>query len=63
MKIIKQGKSKAEIEKIKNVVKRFKCLTCECVFEADNNEYKARKYIHMCRTIVNALIVGMTHLS
>lgn len=41
MKIIKQGKSKAEIKKIKNIVKRFKCLTCECVFEADNNEYKS----------------------
>lgn len=48
MKIIKQGKSKEELEKIKNVVKRFKCLTCECIFEADKTEYEGEEdYIYM----------------
>ena len=41
MKIIKQGMSKAEIEMIKNIVKRFKCRTCGCIFEADKSEYES----------------------
>lgn len=48
MKIIKQGMSKAEIEKIKNIVKRFKCRTCECIFEADKTEYESEEeYTYM----------------
>lgn len=43
MKIVKQGMSKAKIEKIKNIVKRFKCRTCECIFEADKDEYSIRQ--------------------
>ena len=43
MKIIKQGMSKAEIEKIKNIVKRFKCGTCGCIFEADKTEYESEE--------------------
>lgn len=39
MKIIKQGKSKEELNKPK--IKRFECYKCECVFEADETEYKA----------------------
>lgn len=41
MKIIKQGMTKAEIEKTKNIIKRFKCRTCECIFEADKTEYES----------------------
>lgn len=37
MKIIKNGKPKV-------VVKTFKCPYCECVFEADNSEYKTSTY-------------------
>lgn len=37
MKIIKQGKSKEELNKPK--IKRFECYKCECVFEADETEY------------------------
>lgn len=36
MKILKPG----TIEQI-NRVKRFGCLTCGCVFEADNTEYQS----------------------
>lgn len=43
MRIIKQGMTKAEIEKIKKVVKRFKCRTCECIFEADKTEYESEE--------------------
>ena len=48
MKIIKQGMSKAEIEMIKNIVKRFKCRTCGCIFEADKSEYEStQEYTYM----------------
>lgn len=48
MKIIKQGMSKAEIEKVKNAVKRFECRTCKCVFEADKTEYESEEgYMYM----------------
>lgn len=40
MKIIKQGKSKEEIDRITKQVRQFECPTCGCVFEADNTEYK-----------------------
>lgn len=40
MKIIKQGKSKEEIYRITKEVIQFKCPLCDCVFEADNTEYK-----------------------
>lgn len=39
MKIIKQGKSKEELNKPK--IRRFECHKCECVFDADETEYKA----------------------
>ena len=39
MKIIKEGKSKEELEAILKATKRFECKTCGCVFEADNDEY------------------------
>lgn len=39
MKIIKQGKSKEELKKILRHTVRFTCHTCDCVFEADKNEY------------------------
>ena len=42
MKIIKQGKSKEEIYRITKEVIRFECPLCDCVFEADNTEYKYR---------------------
>lgn len=41
MKIIKQGLSKEELEVKLKAVKRFRCATCGCVFEADKDEYKA----------------------
>lgn len=40
MKIIKEGKTKEELNQILNHTKRFKCKTCGCVFEADESEYK-----------------------
>lgn len=40
MKIIKQGKSKEEIDRIIKQVRLFECPVCGCVFEADNTEYK-----------------------
>lgn len=40
MKIIKQGKSKEEIDRITKQVRRFECPVCGCIFEADNTEYK-----------------------
>lgn len=40
MKILKQGKSKEEVDRIIKRVRQFECLTCGCVFEADNTEYK-----------------------
>ena len=39
MKIIKQGKTKEQLKAMLNKTKRFKCRTCECVFEADEGEY------------------------
>lgn len=39
MKIIKQGKSKEELEKVLRHTVRFTCHTCDCVFEADKDEY------------------------
>lgn len=39
MKIIKQGKSKEELEKVLRHTVRFTCRTCDCVFEADEDEY------------------------
>ena len=44
MKIIKQGKSKEEIDRITKRVRQFKCSICDCVFEADNTEYKHQFY-------------------
>ena len=44
MKILKQGKSKEEVDRIIKRVRQFKCLTCGCVFEADDAEYKYRFY-------------------
>ena len=40
MKIIKQGKSREEIEAILKNEKQFKCATCDCIFSANNDEYK-----------------------
>lgn len=40
MKILKQGKSKEEIDRITKQVRQFECPVCGCVFEADNTEYK-----------------------
>lgn len=40
MKILKQGKSKEEVDRIIKRVRQFECLTCGCVFEADDTEYK-----------------------
>lgn len=40
MKIIKEGKTKEELEKILKNTKRFECRTCGCIFEANNDEYE-----------------------
>ncbi len=40
MKIIKEGKTKEELEKILKNTKRFECRTCGCIFEADDDEYE-----------------------
>lgn len=40
MKIIKEGKTKEELEKILKNTKRFECKTCGCIFEADDGEYE-----------------------
>lgn len=40
MKIIKEGKTKEELEKTLKNTKRFECKTCGCVFEANDDEYK-----------------------
>jgi rubredoxin len=40
MKIIKEGKTKEELEKILKNTKRFECKTCGCIFEANDGEYK-----------------------
>lgn len=47
MKIIRQGKSKEEIEKLLKQTKRFACTLCDCIFEADLGEYKyEEEYIY-----------------
>ena len=43
MKIITQGKSLEEVERIRKKTKRFGCSTCNCVFEADEGEYNAEE--------------------
>ena len=43
MKIIKKGLSKEQVEKKLKQTKRFSCGFCECVFEADKNEYKSEE--------------------
>ena len=40
MKILKQGKSKEEVDRIIKRVRQFECPICGCVFEADDTEYK-----------------------
>ena len=35
MKILKQGKSKEEVDRIIKRVRQFECSICGCVFEAD----------------------------
>lgn len=40
MKIIKEGNPKARA----NVVRRFECRTCGCVFDADGDEYEVVKW-------------------
>lgn len=40
MKIIKQGKSKEEIEAVLKNEKRFQCATCDCIFFANDDEYR-----------------------
>lgn len=40
MKIIKQGKSKEEIEAVLKNEKRFQCATCDCIFSANDDEYR-----------------------
>lgn len=35
MKIIKEG----NLDKLKKI-KRFECITCDCIFEADETEYQ-----------------------
>lgn len=49
MNILKQG----EIPEYLQTVKRFKCYTCGCVFEADKGEYESEFYYneiaHRCK--------------
>ena len=40
MKILKEGKTKEELEAIMKCTQKFRCSTCECIFEADNGEYE-----------------------
>ena len=40
MKVIKEGKSKDVYEKIIRKTRIFTCNVCDCVFEADDVEYK-----------------------
>lgn len=44
MKIIKQGKTKEVVEAILRHTKRFKCNTCGCIFEANDDEYEYHMY-------------------
>lgn len=48
MKIIKEGKTKEELEKILKNTKRFECKTCGCIFEADDGKYESEE-IWICR--------------
>ena len=43
MKIIKQGLSKEELEAKLKPIRRFQCRICDCIFEADNNEYRSNE--------------------
>ena len=36
MKILKQGKSKEDVDRIIKQVRQFECFICGCVFETDN---------------------------
>ena len=49
MKIIKEGKTKEQLEKIPKYTKRFECKTCGCIFEADNDEYEVED--NRCRVL------------
>jgi Zn finger protein HypA/HybF involved in hydrogenase expression len=40
VKILKQGLSKAELEKKRKRTKQFECHECGCIFSADAGEYK-----------------------
>lgn len=40
MKILQPGKSKEELAAKLKATKTFRCTTCECVFTADNDEYR-----------------------
>ena len=40
MKIIKEGNPKATA----NVVRRFECRTCGCIFDANGNEYEVDEW-------------------
>ena len=44
MKIIKQGKPKEEVDRLINATKRFECKRCDCIFEADKDEYKSCEF-------------------
>ena len=41
MEIIKQGKTKEELKAILNKTKCFECMTCGCIFKANEGEYEA----------------------
>lgn len=43
MNIIKQGKSKEEVERMIKATKRFECERCGCIFEANKDEYSCRQ--------------------
>lgn len=40
MKILKEGKTKEELERILKHTECFECKTCGCIFEADDDEYE-----------------------
>lgn len=43
MKILKQGLSKEEIERMEKSIRTFYCAKCWCAFEAESGEYKTRQ--------------------
>ena len=48
MKILQEGNPR------KHEIKRFRCLNCDCIFEADKGEYQTKKYppygfTHSCK--------------